>query len=219
MAVHSVIVSEPEEETVTDSFVTSFRVSRTEPSAIEKSPESDSHEGSFLINLVHPSAYDCYRQSAWMAEGAVVVVDLFSGVSQETTQLLRLLIGGGVKPILFIDRLDHALDADADSEDIYIVLSSIVGLVNEIIAESSQDDSLVDYRVSVEEGSVMFGSLQLDWAFNVGHFGTLYTGADEFGLVEIPLARYLWVCRPYMTLCKQGPLTMNIRATDFSTQK
>jgi translation elongation factor EF-G len=199
--------------------VTSFRVSRPKTSAAVESADSDSHEGGFLVNLVHPVAEDCFHQSAWMVEGAVVVVDPFSGLSHETAQLLRLLITGGVKPVLFIDRFELALDAGALSEDIYLALSSIVGSVNDIIA-SCQDGPLVDPRVSVEEGSVIFGSLHLDWAFTISHFATLYSRADEFGVAEMPLTTYLWVCTngQYLTRCGYRQLTRHIRATNILTQ-
>ncbi|KAK0627848.1 hypothetical protein B0T14DRAFT_580142 [Immersiella caudata] len=200
IVVHSVIPPDLEpvsgwQDTLTDPTMTSFRMSLTKTSATAESESTDSdtntHKDSFLINLIHTSTDNFVHQSAWMAEGAILVVDLFSRVTQETSRLLRLLIAGGMKIILFIDRLELSFDSGASSEDIYVALSSIVDSVNAFIASYS-DDPDVDLRVSVEDGSVLFGSLHLDWGFSIGNFVKLYSGTDDFGGVEMPLTSYFW---------------------------
>jgi translation elongation factor EF-G len=167
-------------------------LSRPQTSAAAKPKDDEAPKEELLINLISPCAGGLFHQLAWMADGAVVVVDPFSGLSHETAQLLRLLATGGIKPILFIDHLDLALQSDASAEEIYQTLLFIVTSVNDTLS-SCPNGSLVSPTVSVGEGSVVFGSLHWDWAFTIKQFLTQCCQVNLFGATSIGPITNLWV--------------------------
>ena len=155
--------------------------------------ESGSKE-EWLVNVVHPSPGAFFHQSAWMTDGAIVVVNPFSSsLPLDTVRLLRLLATGGVRPILFIDRLDLALRSETSSQDIYGKFAMTVATVNNVLRACREELDVVIPDVSVEDGSVIFGALHLGWAFTVNQCIARCTPADG---VYAPPANGFWVFEP-----------------------
>ena len=169
-------------------MVTSMRISR---------PATEGESGNkeeWLVNVVHPPPGAFFHQSTWMADGAIVVVNPFSSsLPPDTVGLLRLLATGGVRPILFIDRLDLALGSETSSQDIYGRFAMTVATVNSVLKACREELDVAIPDVSVEAGSVIFGALHLGWAFTVDQCIARCTPADR---VDPPSANGFWVSEP-----------------------
>ena len=124
------------------------------------------------------------------SDGALVVVDCVEGVDIQTEAVLRQALADRIKPVLFINRIDRAMTVYTfKKEDMYQCFQRIIDQVNDIIS-TYKDDALGDVRVSVQKGTVAFGSGLDGWAFALPQFAEKY--AQKFGVHPEKLGARLW---------------------------
>ena len=151
----------------------------------------------FLINLIDTPGHADFSPEVTAAlratDGALVAVDTIEGVCVQTEILLRQAVSERIKPVVVINKVDHALlEHQISKEGLYQSFLQIVKSVNDTI--STYDKSFGDIQVYPEKGTVAFGSGLHGWAFTVRQFATRY--AKKFGIDRNKMMELLWVSLP-----------------------
>merc|ERR1711935_574618 len=150
----------------------------------------------FLINLIDSPGHVDFSSEVTAAlrvtDGALVVVDCVSGVCVQTETVLRQAIAERIKPVLLLNKMDHALlELQLEQEDLFLTFQRIVENVNVIIATYADDDGpMGTVRVDPSNASVGFGSGLHGWAFTLKQFSEIY--ASKFGVDVEKLMKKLW---------------------------
>jgi elongation factor 2 len=131
--------------------------------------ESDNH----LINLIDTPGHVDFGGDVTRAmravDGALVVVDAVEGAMPQTETVVRQALREGVKPALFINKVDRLIsELQEGPEEMQQRLQTVIGDVNELIRGMTEDrDDIDDWTVSVEDGTVAFGSALYKWGVSL----------------------------------------------------
>ncbi|MCP4762880.1 MAG: elongation factor EF-2, partial [archaeon] len=102
-----------------------------------------------------------------LIDGVVVIVDAVEEINSQSETVLRQALEEGVKPILFINKIDRLFrELKLSNDEIKDKLNRIVKIFNQLILRFSQE-SYDKWRVSAENGSVIFGSALHKWGFTL----------------------------------------------------
>ncbi|MFH0961451.1 MAG: elongation factor EF-2 [archaeon] len=126
----------------------------------------------YLINLIDTPGHVDFGGEVTRAlravDGAVVLCDAVEGVMPQTEAVLRQALKDRAKPVLFINKVDrYVRELKLTPEIMQKQFVKIIQNVNEIIYKYAPDEYKSKWRVSIEEGSVSFGSAYQKWAINV----------------------------------------------------
>lgn len=124
----------------------------------------------FLINLVdtpgHLDFSGKVTRALRIADGVVVIVDSVEEVSSQTETVVRQALQEGLRPLLFINKIDRLFkELKLDSEEIKNKFSRIIQDFNKLIYMYGDDLAKDHWLVSAEQGSVIFGSALHKWGF------------------------------------------------------
>jgi elongation factor 2 len=142
-----------------------------------------------LINLIDTPGHVDFGGDVTRAmravDGALVVVDAVEGAMPQTETVLRQALREGVKPTLFINKVDRLIsELQEGPEEMQQRLVSVIGDVNELIRGMTEDmDDVDDWTVSVEEGTVGFGSALYKWGVSMPSMQR--TGMDFGDIMEL----------------------------------
>jgi elongation factor 2 len=123
-----------------------------------------------LINLIDTPGHVDFGGDVTRAmravDGALVVVDAVEGTMPQTETVLRQALREGVKPALFINKVDRLInELQEGPEEMQQRLQTVIGDVNELIRGMAEDKYENEgWKVSVEDGTVAFGSALYNWA-------------------------------------------------------
>ncbi|WP_158058135.1 elongation factor EF-2 [Halorussus halophilus] len=126
-----------------------------------------------LINLIDTPGHVDFGGDVTRAmravDGALVVVDAVEGAMPQTETVLRQALREGVKPTLFINKVDRLIsELQEGPEEMQRRLLSVIDDVNELIRGMTEEmDDIDDWTVSVEEGTVGFGSALYKWGVSM----------------------------------------------------
>lgn len=127
-----------------------------------------------LINLIDTPGHVDFGGDVTRAmravDGALVVVDAVEGAMPQTETVLRQALREGVKPTLFINKVDRLIsELQEGEEEMQERLLGVISDVNELIRGmiEEMDDIDDDWTVSVEEGTVGFGSALYKWGVSM----------------------------------------------------
>jgi len=169
-------------------------VKLVQPVALSDDGKGD--EKGFLINLIDSPGHVDFSSEVTAAlrvtDGALVVVDCVSGVCVQTETVLRQAIAERIKPVLFMNKMDMAVQGlQCEPEDLYQKFQRVIESVNVIIAQYGEiDGPMGDIQVTPENGTVGFGSGLQSWAFTVKNFADMY--AKKFQMSAEKLMKRLW---------------------------
>ncbi|WP_226011829.1 elongation factor EF-2 [Halomicrobium salinisoli] len=147
--------------------------------------EGDNH----LINLIDTPGHVDFGGDVTRAmravDGALVVVDAVEGAMPQTETVLRQALREGVKPTLFINKVDRLIsELQEGPEEMQQRLMSVIQDVNDLIRGMTEDmDDVDDWTVSVEEGTVGFGSALYKWGVSMPSMQR--TGMDFGDIMEL----------------------------------
>lgn len=125
----------------------------------------------YLINLMDTPGHVDFgadvTQAMRAVDGGVVVVCAVEGIMPQTETVLKQALNERVKPILFINKVDRAIkELKLTPEQLQKRLTEIVIEVNKFI-QRNLEPQFKDWVVSVENGSVAFGSALKKWAISI----------------------------------------------------
>ena len=160
---------------------------------IDAANVSMTHEyegGDHLINLIDTPGHVDFGGDVTRAmravDGALVVVDAVEGAMPQTETVLRQALREGVKPTLFINKVDRLIsELQEGPEEMQERLLSVIREVNDLIRGMTEemDDIDDDWTVSVEGGTVGFGSALYKWG--VSFPSMQRTGMDFADIMEL----------------------------------
>ncbi len=124
-----------------------------------------------LINLIDTPGHVDFGGDVTRAmravDGALVVVDAVEGAMPQTETVLRQALREGVKPALFINKVDRLInELQEGPEEMQNRLLSVISDVNELIRGMTEEKDY-DWTVSVEDGTVGFGSALYKWGVSM----------------------------------------------------
>ncbi len=132
----------------------------------------DMGEDSFLINLIDTPGHVDFGGEVTRAmravDGAVVLVDAVEGAMPQTETVLRQALRERVKPVLFVNKVDRLIkELQLTPEEMSKRFSRIIAKVNKLIERYAPDEYKQKWQVSVQSGTVGFGSAVHKWAINM----------------------------------------------------
>ena len=150
-------------------------------------------EKNHLINLIDTPGHVDFGGDVTRAmravDGALVVVDAVEGAMPQTETVLRQALREGVKPALFINKVDRLIsELQEGPEEMQQRLMGVISDVNELIRGMTEemDDIEEDWTVSVEEGTVGFGSALYKWGVSMPSMQR--TGMDFGEIIDLEQA-------------------------------
>lgn len=135
----------------------------------------------FLVNLIDSPGHVDFSSEVTAAlrvtDGALVVVDVVSGVSCQTETVLRQALSERIKPVLVVNKLDRAiLEQKLTTDQLYARLHKIVDDVNYLISVYSSESSsgFECDMMDPSRGNVAFAAGRDGWAFTLTQFAEIY---------------------------------------------
>lgn len=130
----------------------------------------DYHGQDYLVNMIDTPGHVDFGGDVTRAmravDGVVVVVCAVEGVMPQTKTVLNQALKERVKPVVFINKVDRLInELKLTPEELQNRFIKIINEVNKII-KMKQPEGL-DWTVSVQGGSVAFGSGYHKWAISV----------------------------------------------------
>ncbi|MFC7231669.1 elongation factor EF-2 [Saliphagus sp. GCM10025308] len=142
-----------------------------------------------LINLIDTPGHVDFGGDVTRAmravDGALVVVDAVEGAMPQTETVLRQALREGVKPALFINKVDRLIsELQEGPQEMQERLLSVIQDVNDLIRGMTEEmDDVDDWSVSVEDGTVGFGSALYKWGVSMPSMQR--TGMDFGDIMEL----------------------------------
>lgn len=143
----------------------------------------------FLVNLIDTPGHVDFSSEVTAAlrisDGALVIVDVVSGCSNQTETVLRQALSERIKPVLIINKIDRAiLEQKIEPEELYQQLKKIIQQVNYLISIYSDNNEACEENLRKDtfkcdtldpiKGNVAFASGKDGWAFTLTQFADLY---------------------------------------------
>ncbi len=124
----------------------------------------------YLINLIDTPGHVDFGGDVTRAmravDGVIVVVCAVEGVMPQTKTVINQALKERVRPNLFINKVDRLInELRLKPDELQNRFVKIITEVNKLIKQRQPEG--VDWRVSVDEGSVAFGSAYHNWAISV----------------------------------------------------
>ena len=144
----------------------------------------------YLINLIDTPGHVDFGGDVTRAmravDGALVVVDAVEGAMPQTETVVRQALREGVKPALFINKVDRLIsELQEGPQEMQQRLQSVIATVNELIIGMTEEMD-VDWTVSVEDGTVAFGSALYKWGVSAPSMVATGVGFPE--IIELEQA-------------------------------
>jgi len=126
----------------------------------------------YLINLIDTPGHVDFggdvTRAMRVVDGAIVVVCAVEGVMAQTETVLRQALKEKVKPVLFINKVDRAInELKLTPKMLQERFTKLIGEVNELIYKMAPPEFKDKWYVKVEDGSVAFGSAYQNWALSL----------------------------------------------------
>ncbi len=132
--------------------------------------ERDDEE--YLINLIdspgHVDFSGKVARALRIVDGAIVVIDAVEQVMAQTETVIRQCVTEGVKPILFINKVDRLInELKMSPKQIAERIEVIYNNFNVLVEKFSKNTKVPKWRSTTRDGSVIFGSALHKWAISI----------------------------------------------------
>jgi elongation factor 2 len=126
----------------------------------------------YLINLIDTPGHVDFGGDVTRAmravDGCIVLSCAVEGVMPQTETVLRQALKELVKPVLFINKVDRLIkEVKLTPEAMQERFIKIISHVNKLIKEIAPEGYKEKWQVSVQDGSVAFGSAYHNWGLSV----------------------------------------------------
>jgi elongation factor 2 len=128
-------------------------------------------ERDYIINLIDTPGHVDFGGHVTRAmkavDGVVLVVDPVEGVMPQTETVLRQALKERAKPVLFVNKVDRLFsELRLTQAQVFERLLKLVNDINYLIEQYAPAEFSESWKVSVEGGSVAFGSAYDKWAIS-----------------------------------------------------
>ncbi|MGC8648835.1 MAG: elongation factor EF-2 [Candidatus Micrarchaeia archaeon] len=125
----------------------------------------------YIINLIDTPGHVDFGGHVTRAmravDGVVLVVDPVEGIMPQTETVLRQSMKEKAKPILFVNKTDRLLtELRLTPEQTFERLIKLIADINKLIEQYAPIEFADKWKVSVDNGSVAFGSAYKKWAIS-----------------------------------------------------
>src|SRR5271157_543817 len=125
----------------------------------------------YIINLIDTPGHVDFgghvTRSMRAVDGSVLVVDPVEGVMPQTETVLRQSLKEKAKPVLFVNKTDRLInELRLTPEQTFERLLNLINDINRLIEQYAPEEYAEAWKVSVENGSVCFGSAYDKWAIS-----------------------------------------------------
>lgn len=163
----------------------------------------------YLINLIdtpgHIDFSGAVTRSLRAVDGALVVVDAVEGPMTQTETVLMQALRERVMPILFINKVDRLIkEIKLTPEEIQRKFAKVILRINNLIEKHAPPEHKQDWKVTVEDGRVGFGSALHKWGLNLPHMKA--KGISFKDIIDAYTGEYEEVGRKVDALSKKAPL-------------
>jgi elongation factor 2 len=126
----------------------------------------------YLINMIDTPGHVDFGGDVTRAmravDGAVVLVDAVEGTMPQTETVLRQALKEGVRPVLFINKVDRLInELKVDEMEMQIRLGKVIDKVNKLIKGMNEDAYNKGWKLDAVDGTVAFGSALYNWGVSV----------------------------------------------------
>jgi len=126
----------------------------------------------YLINLIDTPGHVDFGGDVTRAmravDGSVVLVDAVEGMMPQTETVLKQSLRERVRPVLFINKVDRLIkELKLTPEAMQERFIKVITNVNRFIKQVAPEEYKEKWQVSVQDGSVGFGSGYHKWALNI----------------------------------------------------
>lgn len=123
----------------------------------------------YLINLIDTPGHVDFSGDVTRAmravDGAIVLCCAVEGIMPQTETVLRQALKERVKPVLFINKVDRLIkEVKLTPEAMQQKFIDIINSANKFIEQIAPEEYKQKWKVSIQEGSVAFGSAFHNWA-------------------------------------------------------
>jgi len=126
----------------------------------------------YVINMIDTPGHVDFSgrviRSLRAIDGAVVVCDAVEGIMTQTENVTRMSLEEIVRPVLYINKIDRLINGlRLTPEAMQEKLANGVTSFNNLIDSYAEPEYKEKWKVSIQDGSVTFGSAKDKWGFNV----------------------------------------------------
>lgn len=125
----------------------------------------------YVINMIDTPGHIDFTgrvtRSLRAIDGAVVVSDSVEGIMTQTETVTRQALEERVRPVLYINKIDRLIkELRLPPEKMQEWLLEIITNFNRLIDIYAEPEYKEKWKVSIQDGSVSFGSAKDKWGFN-----------------------------------------------------
>ncbi len=126
----------------------------------------------YLVNLIDTPGHVDFGGDVTRAmravDGVLVLVDAVDGVMPQTETVMKQALQEGVKPILFINKVDRLIEEmQLTPEEMQERFTEIIRGVNAALRKYADEETAEEWKMSVQDGTVAFGSALMNWAISM----------------------------------------------------
>ena len=126
----------------------------------------------YVINMIDTPGHVDFSgrviRSLRAIDGSVVVCDAVEGIITQTETVTRMSLEERVRPVLYINKIDRLIkELRLTPEAMQEKLANVVTSFNNLIDIYAEPEYKEKWKVSIQDGSVTFGSAKDKWGFNV----------------------------------------------------
>ncbi|NPV61935.1 MAG: elongation factor EF-2 [Methanotrichaceae archaeon] len=138
----------------------------------------------YLINMIDTPGHVDFGGDVTRAmravDGAIVVVDAVEGAMPQTETVLRQALREGVRPVLFVNKVDRMInELKVEKKDMAVRLGKVIDNVNKLIRGMNEEKYKAGWKVDAANGTVAFGSALYNWAISVPQMKKTGIGFDQ----------------------------------------
>lgn len=138
----------------------------------------------YLINMIDTPGHVDFGGDVTRAmravDGAVVVVDAVEGAMPQTETVLRQALKEGVRPVLFVNKVDRMInELKVEKKDMAARLGKVIDNVNKLIQGMDEEKYKAGWKLDAAKGNIAFGSALYNWAISVPQMKKTGIGFDQ----------------------------------------
>ena len=156
----------------------------------------EQNDQEYVINMIDTPGHIDFTgrvtRSLRAIDGAVVVSDSVEGIMTQTETVTRQALEERVRPVLYINKIDRLIkELRLPPEKMQAWLLDIITNFNRLIDIYAEPEYKEKWKVSIQDGSVSFGSAKDKWGFNADvmkkkgiSFKDIYTAYSDGGDIK-----------------------------------